>query len=204
MVSSLNQQELTAGFLPDLFTRWSRLGASHLVSVVFFGRVYYDEQDVEYMNKHKLTIGLMKDCHGRWCKDFFRVVIDFERKADWLPMLADIKKRLERSEREILLDFHLGLLKSKSGTAALEDIRILGNWSFAYEGNVLEALNLALNPFDDHYIDRDLSRTGLSLMVLTPGTGHFNVDKNLLRLTTERMIDHGVALPRLSHQNAPP
>lgn len=64
----------------------------------------------------------------------------------------------------------------------------------AYEGNVLEAVNLALNPFEEHYIDRDLSRTGLSMCVITPGTGHFAVDKNLLRLTTERMIDHGIAL----------
>lgn len=64
----------------------------------------------------------------------------------------------------------------------------------AYEGNVLEAINIALNPFDEHYVDRDLSRTGLSMCVITPGTGHFAVDKNLLRLTTERMIDHGIAL----------
>lgn len=64
----------------------------------------------------------------------------------------------------------------------------------AYEGNVLESVNLALNPFDEHYIDRDLSRTGLTMMIVTPGTGHFAVDKNLLRLTTERMVDHGFSL----------
>ena len=64
----------------------------------------------------------------------------------------------------------------------------------AYEGNILEAINLALNPFDQHYIDRDLSRTGLSMTIITPGTGHFAVDKNLLRLTTERMVDHGISL----------
>jgi hypothetical protein len=51
-----------------------------------------------------------------------------------------------------------------------------------------------LNPFDEHYIDRDLSRTGLSMLIITPGTGHFAVDKNMLRLTTERMVDHGIGL----------
>ena len=59
---------------------------------------------------------------------------------------------------------------------------------------MLEAVNLALNPFDEHYIDRDLSRTGLSMTIITPGTGHFAVDKHILRLTTERMIDHGIGL----------
>ena len=51
-----------------------------------------------------------------------------------------------------------------------------------------------MNPFDEHYIDRDLSRTGLTITVISPGTGHFAVDKNLLRMTTERMIDHGICL----------
>jgi len=32
------------------------------------------------------------------------------------------------------------------------------------------------------------------MTIITPGTGHFAVDKNLLRLTTERMIDNGIAL----------
>jgi hypothetical protein len=64
----------------------------------------------------------------------------------------------------------------------------------AYEGNILEAVNLALNPFDEHHIDRDLSRTGLSMSVISPGTGHFAVDKNLLRLTTGRVNDHGIGI----------
>jgi hypothetical protein len=51
-----------------------------------------------------------------------------------------------------------------------------------------------LNPFDEHHVDRDLSRTGLNLTVISPGTGHFAVDKNLLRLTTERMEHHGISL----------
>ena len=59
---------------------------------------------------------------------------------------------------------------------------------------MLETINLALNPFDEHYIDRDLSRTGLTMAIVTPGTGHFAVNKNLLRLTTERMADHGISL----------
>ncbi len=159
------------------------------------------------MEEHDLTLGLTKDYRGRWCKDFFRVAIDFERRSDWSQALPPIKQRLERSEQEILLDFHLAQLKAKGHEA--DEKRIVGQWSFvsnekrqrrsteseqACEGNVLEAVNLALNPFDEHHIDRDLSRTGLAISIITPGTGHFAVEKNLLRLTTERMIDNGIAL----------
>ena len=55
-------------------------------------------------------------------------------------------------------------------------------------------MNLVLNPFDESYIDRDLSRTGLSIVVITPGVGHFAVNKNMLRLTTERLLDLGITL----------
>ena len=43
-------------------------------------------------------------------------------------------------------------------------------------------------------MDRDLLRTGLGIVVITPGSGFFAVDKKLLRLTTERMYDSGIAL----------
>lgn len=144
------------------------------------------------MERNDCTLGLMKDHEGRYCKDFFRVVVDFERKADWTSSLAEIKETIQQAEKEVFLMFNIHQMPEER--ANVEQKRVIGHWSFAHEGNILEAINLALNPFDEHYIDRDLSRTGLSITVLTPGTGHFNVDKNLLRLTTERMIDHGVGL----------
>ena len=174
------------GFLPELFARWGSKSTSHLVTVIYFARIYYDAEEVAYMEQHDLLTGLSKDYAGRACKDFFRVAIDFERRSDWNIALSEIKQSLERCEREIIADAHL----PKTGCQT----RILGKWSFAYEGNVLETVNLALNPFDEHYIDRDLSRTGLNMTIITPGTGHFAVEKNLLRLTTERMIDHGIGL----------
>ncbi|KAK4690095.1 SEA/GATOR complex protein SEA1/DEPDC5, partial [Tremellales sp. Uapishka_1] len=185
-------EKVVHGFLPDLFRRWAATGASHLVTIILFARVYYDEEEVQYLEKHNLMLGLSTDHCGKWCKDFFRVAVDFEKRSDWTQALAEIKLRMEKSEREILLEFHLGQMAGEEHDG--EEKRIAGRWSFAYEGNVLEAINLALNPFDEHYIDRDLSRTGLSMTILTPGTGHFAVDKNLLRLTTERMIDHGIGL----------
>lgn len=144
------------------------------------------------MERNDCTLGLMKDHSGKYCKDFFRVVVDFERKADWSSALAEIKQTIQQAEKEVFLMFNIHQMSEEK--VKEEQKRVIGQWSFAYEGNILEAINLALNPFDEHYIDRDLSRTGLSITILTPGTGHFNVDKNLLRLTTERMIDHGVGL----------
>ena len=62
---------------------------------------------------------------------------------------------------------------------------------------------MALSAFDKHYVDRDLQRTGLSIIIITAGTSHFNVEKNLLRLTMERMIDEGFGVDCVSLAKMP-
>ena len=44
--------------------------------------------------------------------------------------------------------------------------------------NLLEAINLALAVFDKHQIDRDLKHTGQAIIILSPGSGYFEVFLN--------------------------
>lgn len=64
--------------------------------------------------------------------------------------------------------------------------------STAVDGNLLEAINLALNKFDKHYIDRDLRRTGQAVVLITAGTGVWLIDRTLIELTKERLVDNGI------------
>lgn len=45
--------------------------------------------------------------------------------------------------------------------------------------------------FDKHYINRNFDRTGQMSVVITPGVGVFQVDRSLMILTKQRMIDNG-------------
>ncbi|CAJ0841132.1 7810_t:CDS:10 [Entrophospora sp. SA101] len=145
------------GFFTELFHNWKLLGTNHVISI------------------------------SRYCKDFYKVIVDWETKSDWSTTLVSLKEELLRYQRNILLrEKHC----SDGGNYQI----LLGKNSYAFEGNILEAINLALNPFDKHYVDRDLLRTGLSIVIVTPGCGRFDVDKKLLRITTERMIDNGIGM----------
>jgi hypothetical protein len=116
-----------------LFQRWTKQSNSHLVTIILFGRIYYNPDETTYLQEHDLTLGLVKDYSGRWCKDFFRVIIDFERRSDWHLALAEIKQTLEKTEKEILMNFHLGLL----GDRHVEDKkRIVGRWSYVGLPNI--------------------------------------------------------------------
>jgi hypothetical protein len=41
--------------------------------------------------------------------------------------------------------------------------------SSAAQGNFLEVLNMSLNTFENHYLNRNLDRTGQQSIVITPG-----------------------------------
>ena len=43
------------------------------------------------------------------------------------------------------------------------------------DGNVLECINTTLNILDKHYMDRDLSRTGNSMVMISAGCAYYKV-----------------------------
>ncbi|KNE66846.1 hypothetical protein AMAG_11328 [Allomyces macrogynus ATCC 38327] len=118
-------------------------------------------------------------------KDFYKVMVDMETRTDWSTVLLTLKREFLPFVRSVLQVY------DAEGVPVVR-----GRLAPAHQGNVLEAVNLALNPHDKHYIDRDVDfvRTGLSILVVTPTPGFLEVDKTLLRLTTQRMLDNGVGL----------
>ncbi|CAG8578264.1 10125_t:CDS:2 [Paraglomus brasilianum] len=174
------------GFLPELFQRWKEFSTNHLVSIVLFSRVFYEgTEDI-------IREGVAsKDDQGRWYKDHYKAIVDWETHFDWMITIESLKRELLRYQRDLLSC-------EKGGVSWL-----CGQNSCAFEGNILEAINLALNPFDKHYIDRDLLRTGLAIIIVTPGTGHFEVNKRLLRITAERMVYNGIGLDLVSLSKKP-
>ncbi|KAK5665637.1 vacuolar membrane-associated protein iml1 [Batrachochytrium dendrobatidis] len=171
------------GFLPELFARWKEIGANHVVSIVLFARIHQVDIAAFDLKSKEQSVPIYYSADGQPCRDYYRVVVDRETYTDWSQLLIPLKKEFVRFQRDVLEQ------KDASGTTMFS-----GTNSLASEGNILEAINLALNPFDKHYVDRDLMRTGLSIVVVTPGTGYFEVDKRLCRLTWQRMVDNGIGL----------
>ena len=70
--------------------------------------------------------------------------------------------------------------------------------SDAVHGNFLEAINMALNILSKHYLDRDLTRTNNSIVMISAGAGIFKVRPNLSQITKQRMLDNAFGIDFIS------
>ncbi|CCG81213.1 Vacuolar membrane-associated protein iml15 / FY16936)) [Taphrina deformans PYCC 5710] len=184
------------GFLPELFKKWKSMNAHHLVSIVLFTRVSYqgavgpfcllrqptqpEQSDVDFTNTHE---HLGKAFHN----DFYKIVVDNVSSNHWESTLTELKRELHGFARDVLLQKR----KFRSDEHAEAPF---GSITTAMEGNILEAINLAAHQFNRDHIDRDLLRTGTSMLFVTAGTGVFEVDERLLKLTGESLLGNGIGM----------
>ncbi|XP_051829133.1 GATOR complex protein DEPDC5 isoform X2 [Antechinus flavipes] len=167
------------GFLADLFTKWKEKNCSHEVTVVLFSRTFYDAKSMdEFPETHRASI--RQDHEGRFYEDFYKVVVQNERREEWTSLLVTIKKLFVQYPVLVRLERAEGFPQGDNSTSA--------------QGNYLEAINLSFNVFDKHYINRNFDRTGQMSVVITPGVGVFEVDRLLMILTKQRMIDNGIGV----------
>ncbi|KAK4053511.1 vacuolar membrane-associated protein iml1 [Microbotryomycetes sp. JL201] len=186
-------------FLYELFAHWTGKATrgtdlkskgqptSHTVSIILYGRVIYEdngEGEEERAPMRRLE-------NGTLYRDFYKVILDLT------PMPSPAIVRTVAAE---IRAWHESVL---TRTRPSGELKLAGRIAFAHESPVLEAANLALNSFEEHWVDRDLQRTGLEIIVLTAGTSYYEVPKSLLRLTTERMLYHGIGLDLISLSKTP-
>ncbi|XP_064424153.1 GATOR1 complex protein DEPDC5 isoform X2 [Latimeria chalumnae] len=167
------------GFLADLFAKWKEKNCSHEVTVVLFSRTFYDAKAIDEFPEVGRS-SIQQDHEGRFYEDFYKVVVQNERREEWTSLLVTIKKLFIQYPVLVRLQEADDFPKGHNSTAA--------------QGNYLEAINLSFNVFDKHYINRNFDRTGQMSVVITPGVGVFEVDRLLMILTKQRMIDNGIGV----------
>lgn len=210
------------GLLPALFKKWAARKVKHLVTIVLFARVEYDTGltvDLsEASMQHDYYTGVQSLGNKRPYKDFYRVVVSEMSSGEWTRILYQLKREFNIFRRDISLH-HLSHLRPDTAASTSDDPynksansqkyqHIQAESSSAMHGNVLEAINMASTLFSHDYVDRDLMRTGISVVVITPGSGVFEVEYDALRRTTEALIGNGIGIdlicvPRVPLHYAP-
>ena len=181
------------GMLKELFQRWSKTGSAHEVTIVLFTRCFYEAQNLEEFPKSMHECLQQSTVYGNcYYEDFYHVAVQNERFEDWMPTVLTLKEHFT-TFKDSVLNCHHEKLSAKDEPQEGEIIPIpKSRISSASQGNFLEVLNMSLNTFENHYLNRSLDRTGQQSIVITPGVGIFEVDRELMLITKQRIIDSGV------------
>ncbi|CAH0473398.1 unnamed protein product [Peronospora belbahrii] len=167
---------------------------------------------------------------GRYYEDFYKVVVMNFTGPDWSRLLLLLKKEFASYYKvhrwrtpEVFSPARYEICRfptqksevGKTSTTAAEGYEnseeLYVKWltlpagvpSRAKDGNILEAINVTLNVLDKHYMDRDLSRTGQGIVMMTAGCSIFNVNSKLAKITEQRMMDSGVGMDMISLSTPP-
>ncbi|KAK0715714.1 hypothetical protein B0H67DRAFT_554187 [Lasiosphaeris hirsuta] len=191
------------GFLPALFKKWAALKVKHLVTIVLFARVEYDMGiSAELANTaahNDYFTGIQPSGDRRPYKDFYRVVVSEMASGEWTKILYQLKREFNYF-RKAISTHHLKAMSPLFSTSedppdtATSLNRIKAEASKAIYGNFLEAINMASSLFAHDYVDRDLMRTGISVAVISPSPGVFEVEYESLRRTTEALVGTGIGI----------
>ncbi|KAH6635267.1 hypothetical protein B0J18DRAFT_453865 [Chaetomium sp. MPI-SDFR-AT-0129] len=199
------------GFLPALFKKWAAMRVKHLVTIVLFARVEYDtgisNELASATAHHDYYTGVQSAEDRRPYKDFYRVVVSEMGSGEWTKILHQLKREFNYFRKDIST-YHQKALDSPGSDGDSADREVLLNGikaqaSRAIHGNFLEAINMASSLYAHDYIDRDLTRTGVSVVVISPSPGVFEVEYDALRRTTEALVGNGIGIDLICIPNVP-
>lgn len=200
------------GFLPALFKKWALMQVKHLVTIVLFARMEYDTGLTTELANASLHddyyTGYQTSGSKRPYKDFYRVVISEMSSGEWTTILHQLKKEFNPFRRDISLHHQAAMnctteIPEESSVKGTTASRITAESSLAMYGNFLEAINLASSQYAHDYIDRDLLRTGISIVVISPGSGVFEAEYETLRRSTEALVSNGIGIDLICIPNLP-
>jgi hypothetical protein len=200
------------GFLPALFKKWAKLQVKHLISIVLFARVEYDAGlTTDLANAtlhHNYYTGFQTSGSKRPYKDFYRVVVSEISSGEWTKILDQLKKEFNVFRRDINIHHREAMsnaieIPEDSSAKGASVSKIKAEPSSAMYGNFLETINLASSIYASDYIDRDLLRTGISIVLISPGPGVFEVEYESLRRTTEALVGNGIGIDLICIPNLP-
>ncbi|XP_065322123.1 GATOR1 complex protein DEPDC5-like isoform X4 [Gordionus sp. m RMFG-2023] len=173
-----------------IFKLWKSKDCNHDITIIFFSRTYYHAHSLNEFPANDRPF-INQDINGKFYQDFYWVIIKNEKCEDYSPI---IQKMLVAFQ--LYSNLTLRLFPSS--------INNVSSWnSDAMTGNFLEMINLSLNVCEKQHLDCNFERTGQLSIIITPGHGVYEVDRDLSIITKERVTEIGY-LPYIVCLDEPP
>ncbi|KAK9248507.1 hypothetical protein V1506DRAFT_529151 [Lipomyces tetrasporus] len=160
-------------YLPELFRQWREADAHHLVSIVMFTSI----------DLSSTASSLPHGVRSRNVRDHYRIVVDRIKVSDWTQIMATLRREFAVFQRNVVV-------RETDGGKT----EISGAICSAIKGNILEAINVAATQASQELITDDSQRGNLQTILVSPGSGLFDVEADLLQRTTQNLMAAGLSV----------
>lgn len=174
--------KLINSLFPKIFKKWRAASAHHSITIVLF-------TTVDLTNVPWTILGGGE--RPNKCQEYYRVVVDQVSVFIWDKIMASLRLEFANFKRDILM--HLNKTSYE----------IIGEPCPSVKGNVLEALNLSLTLLCDRFRNTDLRHSINNIILVTPGTGLFDVDHDMMTQVSRKMLQLDCALDILCLSQPP-
>lgn len=177
--------KLMNSFFPKAFQKWKDLDTHHLITIILFSSVDLEGDDIRYSEGETPPNKA----------DYYRVVVDQVHILLWNEIMATLRVEFANFKRDIYLHRN----KRRDAEHPQEYI-IEGDILPSAKGSILEAINLGMSLVSDDFKDSYLRQTTNHFIMISPGTGLFDVSYDMLIRTSNLMstIDSTVDIICLS------
>uniref|UniRef100_A0AAF5PRU9 DEP domain-containing protein n=3 Tax=Wuchereria bancrofti TaxID=6293 RepID=A0AAF5PRU9_WUCBA len=172
------------GFFPQLFEQWNKQHCAHSITFIVTSRWYFNEQLLNEEMKEKLCI----DYRGKYYQDFYRIVVQNQHYDDWRNAVLSKLRLVFSTYNNTVKEF---IYQQLNVDANEKELAVL---STAADGNFLQVLNLSMNEFNIYFTNRRFEIVGQQIVFVSAGGGIFNVDRDFVNITKQRLIDMGISL----------
>ncbi|EGW34888.1 vacuolar membrane-associated protein IML1, partial [Spathaspora passalidarum NRRL Y-27907] len=159
--------KLVNNLFPRIFRRWRDKNTHHSITIVLFASV--DLTDIPW------TV-LSEGERPPNRRDYYRVVVDQVNILYWDRIMANLRLEFANFKRDIMLNRQENF-----------SYKIEGDSLPSVKGNFLEAVNVGLTLLIDRFRNTDLKHSLSHFIMITAGTGLFDVDYDLLLETSKKI-----------------
>lgn len=176
-------QRMVNSFFPKIFKKWKEIDTHHSITIAFATPV--DMSDVPY---RELKPGeILKNT-----TDYFRIVVDQVHVIHWVEIMETLRKEFMDLTKDILN------VKTEDKHSVIK-----GKFSPVIKSNILELVNFATTILTDPFKQPDLRHTTTHVIIISPGSGLYDVDYDLLKLTGKKLLSLEMTMDLVCLSRAP-
>lgn len=176
-------QKMINSFFPKIFKKWKEIDTHHLITIAFA-----ISMDLSNSSHNTLKPGeKLKNP-----TDNYRIVVDQVSIVHWVQIMEILCKEFVNLRKDLLN------VKCEKGFTLIK-----GRFAPVIKSNFLEMINFTTTLLIDPFKQVDLRHTTTHVMILTPGSGLYDVDYDLLNLTGRKLLSLEMTMDLICLSRAP-